>query len=233
MEWTRCSRRNVKGYGCHNVFAPEYRTLKGKQVRILRCPECRQKDADRKKGDLAKATQALWLTTKKGRALQKRVNASERQIATSKKYMGTAKGKAVRKRENAKLINNLRKRLYKITKDSDYESGTLRKLTSIQSNAELCERLKATFDRSWMTWENHGLHKRGMPPRTKWQIGHIIPCSRYDAANPIDMKHCFDLENLFAQDARENLELQTKLPSIDVLMQLRHVWPVSWEGVLP
>ena len=111
-------------------------------------------------------------------------------------------------------------------------SKTLRKVTWMTSQ-QLNARLKSTFDTSWMTWENHGKHEAGAAPHTKWQIGHIIPCSAYDHSNDGDLKRCFALENLMAQDARENLLLGTKLPSVSVLLELRHLWPAAWGGVLP
>ena len=229
IEFVLCSRRNGKGSGCQNVFPVEFRLQHGKPVQIKRCPTCRSKASAAVKKETTKAVAKKWRGTKKGREYTKRANHSDRQRATSSKYEKSDKGKAANKRQNDKPLNNIRKRLYKLTKNSKYESDTLRKLNGI-TNEAFCTRLQSTF-KPWMTWDNHGKHTPGAAYGTMWQIGHIIPCDQYNPNNEVDMKNCFDLTNLFAQDARENLELCAKLPSSDVLYSMKSVWPVGWGGV--
>ena len=108
-----------------------------------------------------------WRATENGREYTKRANHSDRQRATSSKYDKSDKGKAAKKRQNDKPLNNIRKRLYKLTKNSKYESDTLRKLNGI-TNEAFCARLQSTF-KPWMTWDNHGnvfntLKDRLLPP---------------------------------------------------------------------
>jgi len=230
MEQVRCARRNGKGYGCQNWFPIEFRTQHGKPVQILRCPDCRRKGSERQRQDNTKAVAKKWRATPNGRTYTKRANHSDRQRATSSKYEKSKKGKASKKKQNAKPINNLRKRLCKLTK-VDYTSTTLRRLTGV-THATVVARLDATFE-SWMTWDNHGKHRPRAPPKTKWQIGHIIPCAQYDSSLLEDMQNCFNLNNLFAQDAKENLELGTKLPSAQALIRVRDLWPWAWADTLP
>ena len=77
-----------------------------------------------------------------------------------------------------------------------------------------------------MTWENHGMHQRD--GKRRWNIGHRIACAHYDENDPEDLARCFHFDNLFAQEAFENVSLGTKLPDRSVLDELRSVWPCAW-----
>ena len=105
MEQVRCSRRNVKGYGCQNRFVPEFRKLKGEWVPILRCPDCRRKHSVQMKKPKSKLVRKEWNQTPKGRAREQRANESDVGVANIARYRGSAKGKATKKQWNAQLIN--------------------------------------------------------------------------------------------------------------------------------
>ena len=101
------------------------------------------------------------------------------------------------------------------------------------SRSEVTVHFEATMNKTWMTWQNRGRHVHSSPLKTAWQIGHKIPKAVYDATNDDDMHRCWHPTNLFAQDAAENASNQTDLPATNVLLQMRSVWPASWQGCLP
>lgn len=71
MELVRCSRRNIKGYGCQNLFHPEFRKQKGVMVPILRCPTCRSKGSTQQKKPAVKAVTKEWRGTATGQEYRK------------------------------------------------------------------------------------------------------------------------------------------------------------------
>ena len=84
------------------------------------------------------------------------------------------------------------------------------------------------------TWQNRGRHVHSSPLRTAWQIGHKIPKDAYDETNNVDMHRCWHPSNLFAQDAAENASNNSAvLPTNDELLQMRSVWPCSWNDDVP
>lgn len=203
--------------------------------------------------DRTKAIKKRYYATEEYAAVRKRYRTSDKGVAASKAAYGRFKtnpvakaahaatgaawqhtdaGKRSNKRRNAKPINRIRRRLYKMTRNTSYNSSTVRRLTPIASNADFRAHLESTFA-GWMNWTNQGRHETDAPYQTKWQIGHKIPCVAFDNSNPEDLGRCFALPNLFAQCARENLELHTKLPSANVLLKLRAFWPVAWNDKLP
>ena len=119
-----------------------------------------------------------------------------------------------------------------MVRKKEYDSKSIAAHTSIASNKDLRKHLESTFD-AWMTWNNQGRHCKGNQYKTLWNIGHRIPCAAYNASHPDDLRRCHSVSNIFAQDARENVELGSKLPSHDVLMSLRHIWPSEWNNQLP
>ena len=77
-----------------------------------------------------------------------------------------------------------------------------------------------------MTWDNHGRLRHTDGYKTVWNIGHRIPCAVYTLDNLSEARKCFDKRNLYAQDARENLELHDSLVLTDAeLLALKPVWP--------
>ena len=138
--------------------------------------------------------------------------------ATLKRAQRNEKGRARQRKYDAKLTNRVRMKLHEMLKESRVKSATVLKLCGYTSE-QLRAHLESTWE-PWMTWENHGMHRRD--GKKRWNIGHRIPCAEYDEHDPEDLARCFHFDNLFAQEAFENVSLGTKLP---VLEGLEHVWP--------
>jgi len=60
------------------------------------------------------------------------------------------------------------------------------------------------------------------------EIDHIIPLSRYNLHDPIDLQHAFHWQNTQLLTREENNSKGNKLPSHDTLQSLNHLWPNSW-----
>ena len=105
--------------------------------------------------------------------------------------------------------------------------------TRCASNAELRAHFESTFE-PWMNWTNQGVHKAGGNSGA-WQIGHRLAKAFYDDSNPADIQRCWNLANLFAQDADENHALMVKMPDDAVLERLRalNLLPCAWNGIVP
>ena len=100
--------------------------------------------------------------------------------------------------------------------------------TEFESREDVVRHFESTFE-SWMKLDNYGRHNpKG--PRT-WTIGHHIPRREFDMSNLADARRCWSKQNLFAQDGQENNEMWAHLP--ENVMQLRDVWPQSWNGIPP
>ena len=214
MELVRCSRRNTKGYGCQNRFPIEFRMQKGQPVQILRCPECRSKHSAQQKKESTKAVAKQWRSS--------------------------ANGKAHMKRQNSSTMSKIKHALKEIVKNNGGWSPQRRKVdhlsefTTIPSGPALVRHLESTFDQSWMSWSNYGIYDGvQIEYKKRWNIGHIIPCEQYNPDIVEDLKKCFSLKNIFAQDARENCELHSQLPDAETLMAIQELWPARWQGQLP
>lgn len=101
------------------------------------------------------------------------------------------------------------------------------KATGVDASA-----FKAHLQSTWpedgiMSWSNYGFGN------DKWNIGHRIPKSMYDANNSEDMKKCWSLKNLFAQNHQENKYAGVKLMGYRELVKLQDIFPSSWGGELP
>jgi hypothetical protein len=68
---------------------------------------------------------------------------------------------------------------------------------------DLMKHLESKFE-SWMSWENYGIYEKG---KLKWHIDHIIPQSafKYETAEDLEFKKCWELENLQPLEALENI----------------------------
>lgn len=64
-----------------------------------------------------------------------------------------------------------------------------------------------------MTWENHGVYKRG--GEMKWHLDHIIPVSSYDVTLEEQQKRCFHYSNFQPLWAVDNLKKGAKNPMAD------------------
>jgi len=139
---------------------------------------------------------------------------------------GLARRRSIMQRVSVKICGML--------DSSRPESATVRSLCGWANREDAQAHFEMSMDKSWMTWENHGVRKRGDPPRTKWHIGHRIPRAAYNKRDEEDVRRCWHPSNLFAQDAVDNQAKSHRiLPPDEELLQLQTIWPASWMGALP
>jgi hypothetical protein len=240
---------------CHKwlpltIFAPHQHT----GAPIGSCPPCKEKQseymkeyhktpagkavlraADERRSGTAKrkASDNKRAGTEKRKASKKRARTSDKGKASLKRARTNDKGRARNRKRNSEPLRRIAAKIRQMLSDKDIVSTTVVEHTDIKSNAQLVEHLESTFDKSWMTWQNRGVHKTGATHKVAWQIGHRIPCVAYDANNPADLGRCFVLANMRAQDAKENHDTGACLPSNSELLNIRHVWPLAWNDKLP
>ena len=136
------------------------------------------------------------------------------------RYMKTGKGKERTARNNENVAASKPIKTWRMQQ----LNRALRKHSKDGSKfAELGEHFESTFE-PWMSWSNYG-HYRKDGPRT-WNVGHKIPCSAYEDTVS-EMDKCFHLDNLSAQDSRENAVQRMRMPSLTVLATLQHILPES------
>jgi hypothetical protein len=77
---------------------------------------------------------------------------------------------------------------------------------------ELKEYIENQFDKSWMTWENHGKYKKKLwddndKSTWTWQLDHITPQSdfTYTSMEEENFQKCWALSNLRPYSAKQNL----------------------------
>jgi len=138
------------------------------------------------------------------------------------RYMATDKGRARTKRTNERQKNDFP---FKTKAFAAIRSRLRAHVKDRSKHIELAGHFESTFE-PWMNWENYGQYTVAGP--RKWCVGHLIPCSAY-AQTETDMKRCFDLSNMRAQDARENALQRDAMPTQDVIERLKHLVPVSLE----
>jgi hypothetical protein len=200
----RCSKgANTPGW-CRRTFSSK--------SKVKWCAECR---ASRNKAN-------------KKRLADPKVRAQKAEY--DREYYQTPAGKASKKRndkkQNKKPVSKLRQCLYGALREAGVQSRTLKEVGTLSTNKAVQKHLESTFDRSWMTWDNHGALSHTDGYKQVWHIGHRIPCAVYSLNDLDDARKCFDKRNLFAQDAKENLELGDTLALTDrELLKLKPVWP--------
>ena len=152
-----------------------------------------------------------WAVKPNGRA-----SASECQS----RYMETDKGKSRTARANDSVAAQKPIKTWRVQQ----LNRALRKHSKDRTKyPELGAHFESTFE-PWMNWSNYGQYRKN-GPRT-WNVGHTIPCSAYeDTASEMDK--CFHLDNLSAQDSKENATQRMRMPSLAVLATLKHVLPAS------
>ena len=162
------------------------------------------------------------------KSMQKRYADPEvraQQAEYKREYNQTPEGKASIKRKNKKPVSKLRNCLNRALKVAGVQSRTLKELGTLSTNKAVEKHLESTFE-PWMDWANHGRLRPDDGYKCVWHIGHRIPCSVYNLDNLDDARKCFDKRNLFAQDARENLELHDSLAlTARELLKLKPIWP--------
>ena len=151
-------------------------------------------------------------------------------LESHREYNQTPAGRASKKRsdkkQNKKPVTKLRICLNRSLRNAGAQSRTLAELGTLSTNKAVEKHLETTFDRSWMNWANHGRLSHTDGYKVAWHIGHRIPCSVYNLDDLDDARKCFDKRNLFAQDAKENLELGDTLALTDrELLKLKPIWP--------
>jgi hypothetical protein len=140
-------------------------------------------------------------------------------------YRQTPAGRASIKRNDKKPVSKLRTRLYSTLKHAGVQSRTLKEVGTLSTNKAVKKHLESTFE-PWMNWDNHGALSHTDGYKRVWHIGHRIPCTVYSLDDLDDARKCFDKRNLFAQDAKENIELKDALALTDrELLKLKSIWP--------
>ena len=97
-----------------------------------------------------------------------------------------------------KLKKNLQRRIIHAIKGETKSASTM-KLIGCTIN-ELIIHLEKKFTKR-MSWSNYG----------KWQIDHIIPCSRFNLIESSEQEKCFNYKNLQPLWKEDNLEKSNKL----------------------
>ena len=199
----RCSARANTPNWCKHTFSAK--------SKFKQCAECR---ASVNKSD------------KKRRADPEiRAQMAEYCRAYNQTPAGKASAKRSSKKQNKKPVTKLRACLRNTLKHAGVESRTLKELGTFYSNEDVKKHFETTFA-DWMNWDNHGALRHTDGHKCVWHIGHRIPCAVYNLNDLSDAHKCFDRRNLFAQDAKENLELSDKLALTDEeLDYLKPVWP--------
>jgi len=181
-------------------------------------PENKQKAREYERSPKGRAKTKRYVATTKGAAVMARGKA---------KYEASDYGKAKLKernaRKNCQLMNRIATKICLMVNGSRTSSKTVNVRTMWKSSQEIKDHLESTFDQSWMNWSNYGTHRKGGPRR--WRIGHRIPQCAYDPNIKEDVINCWKPENIFAQDAFENISLGDLLPDLEVLESLRGIWP--------
>ena len=167
-----------------------------------------------------------WKKTPKGKACASRARLTDAGVAREKR----ARANTLQKRKDMpgrKMLHKIQCRVRDMLRQRGEESLTVIGRTSIPSSDALREHVESTFQEG-MTWDNHG-HRGAL----KWNLGHRIACSMYEATNDEDMRRCWALPNLFAQWSLENQGLSVQLPDDEELLLLRPHWPLAWHDMLP
>tara|TARA_X000001036_G_scaffold120529_2_gene114050 strand:+ start:623 stop:1363 length:741 start_codon:yes stop_codon:yes gene_type:complete len=220
----------------------------GKMVATTRCEDCTEKARKKRATAESKADRKAYNQSAAGKARQKRANTSEKGKARTAKFKKSAKGKEQMKRTNRSdaVKKSKKKHVKKLQADKprwafevlQRQLGTMARVIRKESATALsvmgvnATTLKAHLQSTWpedgsMDWSNYGYGSG------KWNIGHRIAKAMYDASNEDDVKSCWSLSNLIAQDHDENRELHVKLPSDETLRSIEALWPVEWQGNLP
>ena len=139
-------------------------------------------------------------------------------------WLKTDAGKKWNKRHNRKPMNRLLHLLHRMVKGG--HTLSLVRLGCFESNDDVKAHFESTMDKTWMTWENYGVHVAGNGYKCNWNFGHKLPRAIFDQENTNDHSKCFSKLNLFAQDAKENIEMRARVSLTDEeLLALRPCWP--------
>ena len=202
-------------------------------------PEAAKESQDKYKGtEKARARSAKHRKGDKWKATRQRHKETDRFKETTNAYRESDRWKEVRAAEYERvhsdpgrhLEHSIGLAMSKMLKGIRGSSKTVMSYSEFIDTDDLRDHFESQLE-SWMTWENHG--KASKDGVKHWNIGHRIARALYDANDEEDVRRCWSKKNLFPQDANENIALQTKLPTDDVLNQMKECWPVKWGGVVP
>ena len=184
---------------------------------------CRRTFSSKSKFKLCDECRASGKKSDKKRRTDPEVRAHEAEY--SREYRQTPAGRASQKRTKKKPVSKLRACLYTTLREAGAQSRTLKDLGTFSSDEDVTKHFESTFE-NWMTWDNHGVLRHTHDYEQVWHIGHRIPCAVYNLDDLSDARKCFDRRNLYAQDARENIEFQDRLVLTDAeLLKLKPIWP--------
>lgn len=207
------------------------------------CPVCINQKNTWRRSASGKAKMAAYAKTDAVKTSQQKYKATDvgkaKMYASNSKYQSSEKGKAAHKRYwqsdkgiavRREPIHRLRGRITNMLGaggSRKHVSATLKKFTEIHTRDQLRAHIESTME-PWMNWSNYGLHVKGAPYGAKWQLGHRIPCYEYDHSSAEDIRRCHLLANIYAQDSRENCEMNKKIPLDQKLQGMKAVWPLAW-----
>jgi len=246
---TRCSANNSRSWRCPVIFPTEYRNVKGVDVVVKTCPKHRAKYLAHSKTPKGRASAARFRKTDKFKKSHDEHTASDKAKATlnnwnqspagkasnskkQKRYGSTEAGKVKRHGYARQLSAQMSSRMNNLVNGTAKKSKLLKMYSEFKNEAQVKEHMSSTFE-PWMNFSNHGRLLSDTKPKTVWQVGHRIPIAAYDYSDEEDIRRCWKRVNLFAQCARENATLKKRLPSKEILLSLRHIWPVAWKDQLP
>ena len=197
-----------KGGRCNVVFEQTYYVRKGEQRPHKTCPRCRAACAKSEKRPCVKEYRKGYWKSAQGKAVRAKHNSANFKVTKSNagKY----------------LMFNMGTTICNMIAGRWDESAKVKEITGFKNAEDCMNHFRSTYAEG-MTDANHG--------RKGWNVGHRIAKALYDANSKDDMQRCWHRNNLYAQWELENQQLGTKLPvNVD---ELKHIWPLSWGGVLP
>lgn len=195
----RCTREKAP-WRCTNTFVPGGSSS-------TRCPRCRETVQRDNGSDAGRNRLSRYGHGPKGKIVKKRYQAK---IMTK---VGHALRDQLSGRERPSWLGDVQPRLAPVTE--------------FKNEVDARNHFEQLFE-DWMTWENAGEYRKKMSYKTVWHIGHRVPKSVYDESDIEDMRRCWSKANLYPQDGKDNVTKQTILPSRDVLLSLRSIWPKRW-----
>jgi len=158
----------------------------------------------------------------------------------AKTLNATPRGKEIKRRADAKMRSTVKGRLHRVIQErlrlmgrsgDGYVSSTLRKwmgFDTMDAAAEWIERIKPD-DRPFAEFDLD--HNIPFYAYTWKRVGDAIVREREVPDD--EMRKLWNPDNLQLLYGNANQEKGSKLPSSDILLKLRHLWPSWWEGVLP
>jgi hypothetical protein len=102
----------------------------------------------------------------------------------------------------AKIISNMRTRIYQFIKGDNNIDGTVSKSKIIDMTRDDYKKWLERDFTDDMNWDNYGI---------KWVVDHVIPCKEFDLTDTKQLKACFSWMNCRACYVKENLEKGSKI----------------------